>query len=240
VLARYALALAGGTDRIILANAGSVGVEPLTIGGLVYFTPGAARRYQALALPADVSTPARALVVDTSTDRAGWDDQANGPRGQTGFPTGTWVWLCASRDVGGTIRAIYCNMATGVWSALYTSPTAGSITAAASAGNIVIGNAAQSTSGTIAWIGRFLVGFKANAYYTQAQMQAPVVSSGGTFYVDPAALLAAPSREHVWRADNPSQPIQDSVGTAHELATGGRVGTSVYDAGSAILPLKVS
>lgn len=240
-LARYALGLNGTDQKVILANASSTSVEPKTFGALVYLTTIASRTapYTALGFPAPTHTPARRLVFDSVQDRAGWYDQAVGSRGQSGFPADKWVWLIASRDTlanGGTIRAMFCAMDTGVWSALYS--VANTTFTAASTADWVLGGVSD-TNITAGWSGRILAAFAANAFYSQAQMQATVSSQSGVFYIDPAVLIAAPSCEHVWSTDDaPASPIQDLKGSANELS---RVNSpTTYDAGSAVLPLKVA
>jgi unsaturated chondroitin disaccharide hydrolase len=241
VLARYALALDGADDKVVLSNGGGAGGEPLAWGALAWLTVLPARAQQSytiIGFPTTGSTPGRSLGVDRVNDRAGWGDNAIGTRGPAGFPADKWVFLVATRnnDAAGEIRGMFCDMATGVWSALYdnTSPGAFSVT---SAGSLIIGGISP-TNTTLCWSGRFLAAFKAHAFYTQAQMQALVSSQSGQFYVDPAALLAAPSVENVWSTGtDPAAALQDLKGTAHQSS---RVGTTVYDAGSATLPLKVS
>jgi hypothetical protein len=241
VLARYALNLNGTTSKIILTPSSYDGTEPLTMGALVYLIPISGRtvRYNPIGLPsaADNTAPARSITYDPANG-AGWWDVALGPHGQSGMPSGKWVWLVAARnnDSTGQIRAEFCDMTTGVWSTLYQAGNTAWPVSAASGSIIVIGGISR-TNVAAGWAGYWLAGFKANIYYTDAQIRATVSSGGGGFYIDPAVLQAAPSVESVWRADDPSNPISDLVGTANETS---RSNITVYDAGAATLPLKVS
>lgn len=240
VLARYALGLDGADDKVVLSNGGGFGAEPLTFAALVYLTVLPARTaqsYYAMGFPSSGSTPGRSLGVDRTADRAGWHDQVIGNRGVAGFPADKWCWLVASRnnDANGTIRATFCDLSTGVWPTLYEGTSTSF--APTSAGSLILG-ALSPTQATSTWSGRCLAAFKAHAFYTEAQMKALVSSQAGQFYIDPAVLLAAPSAENVWSTSNdPAAAIHDLKGTAHETS---RVGTTVYDAGSAVLPLKVA
>jgi hypothetical protein len=246
VLARNALKLdpAVGGKVVLSAPAGSEGqgLEPITMGALAYLIPVAGRtvRYNALGLTrtGDPTTPTRSVTWDPTNDWCGWWDVILGPHGATGLPANKWVFIVAGRnnDAAGTIRAEYCDMTTGVWSTLYQNGnTTWSVATAAGAAVIIGGISRTNTVAT--WSGYWLAGFKCNAFLTDAQIKALVSSQSGVFYVDPADLLAAPSVESVWRGDTPATPIADLKGPYDESS---RVGVSTYDAGSGILPLKVS
>jgi hypothetical protein len=243
VLAQKALSLDGTTGgRVQMGTSFGAGGQPLALGGLSYLIPISGRTSQAYTLmgwdQGDASiTPSRALQWDVSQNRAGWKEQGAGLHGVGGFPSGKWVYWVATRnnDSANTIRATFCDLSTGVWATMYEGAI--SVVAPSTTGTFVIGSLTRANVGN-SWAGYFLAGWKGHAFLTEAQMQAPVLSSSSGFYVDPALLLSIPSVESVWLAYDPANPIQDRKSTANE--TSRTAGVTVFDSGAPNLPLKVN
>jgi len=236
VLTRYARAFSSAaTDKIALPAGGDSLDEPYTIWSLERADLGAtaAKNYSSFAIHSG-TTPSRAMLRWGANNEMGWHDQGFGGKWWAGPAANVLVLKVARREADGTVAMSYCDMATGEW--VHGAPQEGS-TSAAATGGFAIGGYSLSTVGQAGWHGIILAQGKAGIYYTPTQVEA-LVTQGPPIRCRRATWESAPSVQHVWPLNQSAvtQLVPDTVGTSDQAADADRSGTTIYDAGSAILP----
>jgi hypothetical protein len=231
-LSRYARNFPAGTsDKIVFPIGGSTGTEPMTWWVIARAGAQVARLYYLIGLHNNTE-PGRALGRHGSTVQIEYHDHEFGGRWQPSPAQNRMMLVAGRRNTAGTLAISTHDFDESDPDARWIHGAEQSMSrGAADTTGFVIGGLTATGSAT-GWLGIILAGGFANAYYTTGQLEDLIEPAG---HCKRSTWEAAPSIQHVWPLNQSSvaTPVPDTVGTSDQSAI---TGTTIYDAGSAILP----